>query len=462
MRELFKITGLAGICVGSALVVLHISVAYQFERWALERNAALIIFGAIVLNGLWRNLAEMIFGPEEEETNRGKVEVIRRHSRPEWTDYLTEELRSLALEGEHLEIIANKLGTSPGSARAKMVNLNIYSDYQLARIERLDADAHEAKAGFTRTKKRTAKAVSGELASKRSASTHLIDDKKLGRAIKELNSLVGLSSVKEEVSSLVALSRVRASRVVHGLPVNAPTFHLVFSGNPGTGKTSVARLVGEIYKSLGLLKAGHCVEVSRSDLVGEYIGHTAPKVKAIVEKALDGVLFIDEAYALTSYSSGSPDYGPEAVDTLLKLMEDYRHRLVVIVAGYPDLMEEFLASNPGLESRFKTTLRFDDYSIEEMLQIYIGLCEEYQLTIEADGFDAIRNACRSLRMEREGKFANARDVRSLFEAALTQQALRLGSNADKASLSTITNQDVTSALSGVIIKPKSESNQDLS
>ena len=121
-----------------------------------------------------------------------------------------------------------------------------------------------------------------------------------------------------------------------------------------------------------------------------------------------------------------------------------------------------MASNPGLESRFKRTLRFDDYSIEEMLQIYIGLCEEYQLTIEADGFDAIQNACRSLRMEREGMFANARDVRSLFEATLTQQALRLGSNADKASLSTITNQDVTSALSGMIIKPKFESHQGLS
>lgn len=450
MREIFKIIGLVCICLGSALSILYLHDTYEFEGWDLERNTALIIFGAIILNSLLNKLSELAFGPEEEETSRGKVEVIRRFSRPEWTDQLTEGLRSLSVEGEHLEIIANKLGTSPGSARAKMVNLNIYSDYQLARIERLEADAREAKKAFSTTKKRAAKAISGQIGGKQNTTPNLIDDRQLSSAIRDLNNLVGLGSVKEEISSLVALSRVRASRVVHGLPVNAPTFHLVFSGNPGTGKTSVARLVGEIYRSLGLLKAGHCVEVSRSDLVGEYIGHTAPKVKAIVEKALDGVLFIDEAYTLTSYATGSPDYGPEAVDTLLKLMEDYRHRLVVIVAGYPDLMNEFLASNPGLESRFKTTLTFEDYSVEEMLQIYIGLCEYYQLNLDADAFDAIRNACRTIRMEREGKFANARDVRILFEATLTRQALRVGPNPDKTSLSVVTSKDVTGALGSTI------------
>lgn len=450
MREIFKIIGLVCICLGSALSILYLHDTYEFEGWDLERNTALIIFGAIILNSLLNKLSELAFGPEEEETSRGKVEVIRRFSRPEWTDQLTEGLRSLSVEGEHLEIIANKLGTSPGSARAKMVNLNIYSDYQLARIERLEADAREAKKAFSTTKKRAAKAISGQIGGKQNTTPNLIDDRQLSSAIRDLNNLVGLGSVKEEISSLVALSRVRASRVVHGLPVNAPTFHLVFSGNPGTGKTSVARLVGEIYRSLGLLKAGHCVEVSRSDLVGEYIGHTAPKVKAIVEKALDGVLFIDEAYTLTSYATASPDYGPEAVDTLLKLMEDYRHRLVVIVAGYPDLMNEFLASNPGLESRFKTTLTFEDYSVEEMLQIYIGLCEDYQLNLDADAFDAIRNACRTIRMEREGKFANARDVRILFEATLTRQALRVGPNPDKTSLSVVTSKDVTGALGSTI------------
>ncbi len=443
MRFIFRSVGILLITLAAAHAVLLYLANTDDLGFELYKNLSLILLLAAGSERLLAMLINSLFGPVIYHRKNYRVEIIKRENRPEWNSNRVEKLRVLAEAGEHLEVMGNELEASVNSARSKMVNLGIYNDYQLARIERLESDLKEAKDGFVKTKKRAVKsnpAVNGKL------NLDAIDDKKLKKSLSQLNQMVGLERMKSEVESLIALSKVQSSRADHGLPVTAPTFHLIFSGNPGTGKTTVARIIGEIYKALGLLKAGHCLEVSRADLVGEYVGHTAPKVTAVVEKALDGVLFIDEAYTLSAYSQTGPDFGAEAIDTLLKLMEDNRHRLVVIVAGYPDLMKEFVHSNPGLESRFKTTLHFDDYSIDDLLQIYLGMCASYQLVVEPASRDAAKNGCRNLRMLREERFANGRDVRNFFEKSLEKQALRINGTEDKDELSHLEPEDIVSAI----------------
>lgn len=365
-------------------------------------------------------------GTQQKSARTKKAEAQQKEDIKEEKEHLSEEEQKRLQEKEKKNQERLRLEAEQDRLKAEQERI------REERI-RLEEEQRIAKEEFQKVKKRL---------KERERTEREEQEKRIAALLEELNELVGLKSVKEEIRSLVNLIKVRKMREKMNMPAMDMSYHMVFTGNPGTGKTTVARLVAKIYRELGILSSGQLVETDRSRLVAGYVGQTAINVREIVEQAIGGVLFIDEAYALVSPDT-SNDFGTEAVDTLVKLMEDHRDNLVVIVAGYTEEMRVFLKSNTGLISRFNKFIAFDDYTQEQLLEILEVMVKRTGLAVDKDAVCEIGDRIAEMTMEERNDFGNARGVRNIFEKMVMNQANRLVEleNPTREQLMTLTKAD---------------------
>lgn len=339
----------------------------------------------------------------------------------------------------HIHIVCSLIGVDGHYSDAELVEARVYLQLQ---HDLLDSEYLNWSYDILDSPPEVLKRIS-ETVDDEEAESEEADD--LEACLRDLNALVGLDGVKQEVTTLINLMKVRLLRSTRGLNMPDMSLHMVFSGNPGTGKTTVARLLGRIYKALGVLPRGHVVEVDRSGLVASYVGQTALKTKEALQKAHGGILFIDEAYTLLGQKEN--DFGQEAIDTVLKYMEDNRDKIIVIVAGYSDQMHSFVRSNPGLQSRFNKFINFGDYSVDELYTIFLRMIESHQYYYSEQVAQIVYDGLADVKTKESRTFANARTVRNVVESIIHQQANRIANQdqSDNNTLHFIDEPDVLTA-----------------
>jgi len=393
------------------LLPLHQEISKKDKEKVLEIVNDFDLFHVEIVNGMWPKIAR--FFPEtfkQEITSFLSLEYLREIDKENGSTH-HDKIRTMFFNFVQCLIKADGRITEAEIEIEEKLNSIIFQKHKVSLSEK----------GPVKKKA----PVKKELSKKQLKDKTEQEQETLKSVMKKINELVGMKNIKKEINTLVNLIKIRKAREERSLPVSKSSLHAVFYGPPGTGKTTIARLLGKVYKAMGLLTKGHIIETDRAGLVAGYVGQTAIQVNEVVEQALDGILFIDEAYALKPKGGSGNDFGQEAIETILKRMEDQRERLVVIVAGYPDEMKQFIESNPGLKSRFSRYFYFKDYKPEELIKIFAIFCKNaaYKLTKQARA--KLLELLKSLYAKKDRTFGNGRLARNIFEKVIENQANRL-------------------------------------